>query len=209
MVRAETDAREVYAILLAAGVSRRFGGKNKLLEEIDGSPLVRRVAERLLGSRAAGVIVVTGFEAEHIAEALCGLDIDLVRNRDHGAGLSSSLRCGIAAIPEEAAGAMIVLADMPDITPAFADRLLDAFAQEGGARIVYPVRADGAQGNPVVWPARYFAELQSLSGDAGAKRLIARHEDATLRVPAAGDAPLRDIDTPGDLDAWRAGGKNR
>ena len=74
---------------------------------------------------------------------------------------------------------------------------------------MYPVRADGAQGNPVVWPVRYFAELQSLSGDAGAKRLIARHEDATLRVPAAGDAPLRDIDTPGDLDAWRAGGKNR
>lgn len=209
MAPAETDYPAVYAVLLAAGVSRRFGGDNKLLEEIDGSPLVRRVAKRLLGCRAAGVIVVTGFEADRIAEALCGLDLRFADNLDHGAGLSSSLARGVAAIPEAAAGAMIVLADMPDITPVFANRLLDVFAQAGGTKIVYPASGRRAQGNPVIWPARYFAELQNLSGDAGAKQLIARHEGQTLRVPARSDAPLRDIDTPGDLEAWRAGEKNR
>ncbi len=209
MGQAETGTLKVYAILLAAGASRRFGGKNKLLEKIDGAPLVRRVAERLLGSRLAGVVAVTGFEADRIAEALGGLDLRIVRNRDHDAGLSSSLRRGVAALPGDVAGAMIVLADMPDVTPVFADRLLDAFAQEGGARIVYPVSEGADQGNPVIWPARFFAELQSLSGDAGAKQLIARHESETLPVPAAGDAPLRGIDTAGDLEAWRAGNKRR
>ena len=208
MAQAESGTRDVYAILLAAGTSRRFGGGNKLLEDIDGSLLVRRVAERLLGSRLAGVVAVTGFEADLISDALRGTDLQIVHNRDHGAGLSSSLRRGVAAIPGTAAGAMIVLADMPDITPAFVNRLIEAFEQGGSARIVFPVSAEGAQGNPVIWPARYFEELQNLRGDGGAKSLIARYGHETLPVPAENDGLLRDIDTPGDLEAWRAGGKN-
>ena len=145
----------VYAVLLAAGASRRFGKDNKLLTGIDGTPLVRRVAQRLLASRAAGIIVVTGFEEKRISQALSGLDVQLAANPDYTAGLSSSIRCGVAALPDEAHGAMIVLADMPGLTTAFADRLLEAFAQSGATKIVYPAGARQAQGNPVIWPARW------------------------------------------------------
>ena len=190
----------VHAVLLAAGESRRYGGDNKLLIEIDGTPLVRRVAQRLLASRAAGVIVVTGFEAQRIGEALSGLDVRLAPNPDYAAGLASSLRCGVAALPEGACGAMIVLADMPGLTTAFLDRLLEVFAQAGASKIVYPASARRTQGNPVLWPARYFAQLQKLAGDAGAKQLIRQYADETLPVPADDEAMLRDIDTPGDLE---------
>ena len=197
------DNPAVYGVLLAAGTSRRFGGDNKLLIEIDGTPLVRRVAERLLASRVAGVIVVTGFDAERIGEALSGLDIQFAENPDFADGLASSLRRGVAALPEAATGAMIVLADMPGLTPTLADRLLEAFAQAGGTRIVYPVDARARQGNPVIWPARYFARLQQLSGDAGAKQLIRQYADETQGVPIDDEAMLRDIDAPGDLERFR------
>ncbi|MFQ5626779.1 MAG: NTP transferase domain-containing protein [Methyloligellaceae bacterium] len=198
MTSAANTSSAVYAVLLAAGASRRFGQDNKLLIEIDGTPLVRRLAERLLASRVAGVIVVTGFEAERIGEALSGLDIQFAENPDFADGLASSLRRGIAALPEGAAGAMIVLADMPGLTRALADRLLEAFAQTGGTGIVYPVGARARQGNPVIWPARYFEQLQQLSGDAGAKRLIRQYADETQPVAVECEAMLRDIDTLGD-----------
>ncbi len=118
------------AVLLAAGASRRFGGDNKLLADIGGTPLVRRVAEQLLSSRVAGVVVVTGFEGDKVRGSLAGLDIQLVENTDYADGLGSSLRCGVAALPKGVAGAMIVLADMPGITTALFDRLIGVFEQE-------------------------------------------------------------------------------
>ncbi|MCH8239401.1 MAG: nucleotidyltransferase family protein [Proteobacteria bacterium] len=193
----------VYAVLLAAGASRRFGKDNKLLIEIEGKPLVRRVAQRLLASRAAGVIVVTGFEAKRIAEALSGLDVQFAANPDYTAGLSSSIRCGVAALPEGAGGAMIALADMPGLTTALVDRLLAAFAQAGARKIVYPAGARQAQGNPVIWPARFFAQLQTLTGDAGARKLIGGNGDETRALRVDDEAMLRDIDTPGDLEQVR------
>jgi molybdenum cofactor cytidylyltransferase len=193
-----------YGVLLAAGASHRFGDDNKLLADIGGAPLVRRVAERLLASGTAGLIVVTGFEADKVRETLTGLDIQFADNPDFSEGLASSLRCGIAALPKGVAGAMIVLADMPGITTALVDKLISTFQQEGGKKIVFPTRGGGDQGNPVIWPAHFFAELQTLTGDAGAKHLISAHEADTLGVPVDDEDALSDIDRPEDLGNWRS-----
>lgn len=200
------DHPEVYAVLLAAGASRRFGKHNKLLARIDGTPLVRRVAEQLLASRAAGVIVVTGFEAGKVRGALTGLDVSFAGNPDFAEGLASSLKCGVAALGAGVAGAMIVLADMPGTAQALVDQLIAIFEEGSCEKIVYPARGGGAQGNPVIWPARYFAELQTLCGDAGAKQLISQYGDAARPVPLDNEASFGDIDTPGDLEAWREEG---
>ncbi len=187
------------AVLLAAGASRRFGGDNKLLADIGGTPLVRRVAEQLLSSRVAGVVVVTGFEGDKVRGSLAGLDIQFVENTDYAEGLASSLRCGVAALPKGVAGAMIVLADMPGITTALIDRLIGVFEKEACAKIVFPTRESGAQGNPVIWPSRFFKEMQSLKGDTGAKPLIAAHMQHTIGVRVEDEHALHDIDVPGDL----------
>ena len=200
---AEKGNGAVYAILLAAGASRRFGDENKLLCEFEGKPLARRVAEELVNSRVAGIITVTGFESDKVRGALAGLDMKFVENPDFTNGLASSIKCGVAALPANAAGAMIVLADMPGMGRAHFNLLISIFEEELSKKIVYPAREDGSQGNPVIWPAHYFDELQKLEGDAGAKQLIRHYQDKTRPVSVDNVKMLGDIDTPDDLKSWR------
>jgi len=195
----------ICGVLLAAGKSRRFGEANKLLVEIHGTPLVRRMAERLLESRLANVVVVTGFESERVRQALSGLHVQCVDNPDFETGLASSLRGGIGSVSDEASGAMIALGDMPGVTTALVDQLIDAFEGEESGKIVFPT-CDGRQRNPVIWPKRYFAPLLSLQGDSGAKRLISANQDAAFGVPVEDDAVFRDIDDPANLAKWRKEG---
>lgn len=197
---ADTGASGVYVILLAAGASKRFGKENKLLVEVSGAPLVQKVAKMLLASRAAEVVAVTGFEASKVAKALSGLKVKRAYNADYEDGLASSLRCGIDSLPVDARGAMVALADMPGVTARLVNRLIDTFEKAEGEKIVYPVDAEGRQGNPVIWPRRFFPDLLTLEGDKGAKALLEAYDDACVPVSVKGDAPFRDIDKPGDLE---------
>src|ERR1700761_5719400 len=97
--------RNITAVVLAAGRSTRMGGPNKLLAELAGKPLVRIVTEQALASAASSVVVVTGHQAAEVEKALAGLKVRFVRNPDFVAGLASSVRTGIAAVPAAAAGA--------------------------------------------------------------------------------------------------------
>jgi molybdenum cofactor cytidylyltransferase len=194
--------RPLAAIVLAAGRSTRMGGPNKLLAEISGRALVRIAAEAALASRARPVIVVTGHQRERVAAALAGLDVVLVHNPDYAAGLSTSLRAGIAAVPGEADGAIVLLGDMPQVDAALIDRLLAAFDPEKGALVVVPT-IDGKRGNPVVWSRRFFPELAAIDGDIGARHLIASYPEAVTEVPV-GKAALIDVDTPDALMAAKA-----
>lgn len=200
--RAKPAQAPVAAIVLAAGQSRRMGGPNKLLARFDGVPLVRRSVEATLASRASPVIVVTGHMEAETRAALDGLDVVLVHNPAYAEGLSSSLKCGLAAVPEEASGALVHLADMPGIDAAVIDRLIDAFCAGEGPAIVLPT-VSGKRGNPVLWSRHFFAELGSVTGDVGARHLIGRHEDAVRRIEIGAAAAL-DVDTREALEA--AGG---
>jgi len=196
--------RNVAVIVLAAGRSTRMGGPNKLLAELDGKKLVRIATEQALASKATGVIVVTGHQAELVEQALAGLDVKFVRNQDFAAGLASSVKAGIAAVPPDADGAVICLGDMPLIDAGLIDRLIDDFSAERGHLIVVPV-ADGRRGNPVLWSRRFFQELMTLDGDVGARHLIARHSEAVAEVAVQGEGAFLDIDTPQALEAARRG----
>jgi molybdenum cofactor cytidylyltransferase len=196
------DNRNVAAIILAAGRSTRMGGPNKLLAELSGKKLVRIATEQALASKAVEVIVVTGHQAELVEQALVGLKVKFVRNPNFAGGLASSVRAGIAAVSDNADGAVICLGDMPLIDAGLVDRLIDAFAPELGNLIVVPV-ADGRRGNPVLWSRRFFNELMTLDGDIGARHLIARHAEAVAEVPVEGNGAFLDIDTPQALEAAR------
>jgi molybdenum cofactor cytidylyltransferase len=196
--------RHVAAVILAAGRSTRMGGPNKLLAELGGKTLVRIVTEQALASKAQSVIVVTGHQAEQVEKALDGLNVKFVRNPDFAAGLASSVKAGVAAVADNADGAVICLGDMPLISAHLIDRLIEAFAPDRGNLIVAPV-SDGRRGNPVLWSRRFFNELMTLDGDIGARHLLAKHGEAVAEVPVEGFGAFLDIDTPQALEAAQRG----
>lgn len=209
--RAETDEAEegFAAVILAAGRSSRMGeGVNKLLAEVGGRPVIRRVAEAALASRARPVIVVTGHERARVEAALAGLDVIFVHNPDHATGMASSLRAGIAAVPETVAGALVVLGDMPLLAPGLLDRLMDAHAPTAGRLIAAPVEG-GQRGHPVLWSRRFFGELSALEGDVGARAILAANAELVAEVPVtAEEGAFLDVDTPRLLaEAREAAGK--
>ena len=182
-----------------------MGGPNKLAATIGGRPLSRIAAEAAVASRADPVVVVTGHEPDTVRAALDGLDVRFVHNPDYADGLSTSLRRGIAALPDDVDGAVVLLADMPGVDAAVVDRLIAAFDPAGGTLIVVPT-FEGKRGNPVLWSRRLFAELATVAGDTGGRHLIGANADAVAEVEI-GPAVALDVDTPEALAA--AGGEIR
>ncbi|RUV61342.1 4-diphosphocytidyl-2C-methyl-D-erythritol kinase [Mesorhizobium sp. M5C.F.Ca.IN.020.29.1.1] len=193
---------KVDVVLLAAGRSSRMGGPNKLLALFDGKPLVRRTAERALGSKASGIIVVTGHQRERVHAALSGLDVTFAGNPDFTEGLSSSLKAGIARVAGDAAGAMIMLGDMPGVSSADLDRLIDAFRKSEGQSVVRASH-EGKRGNPVLLPRSLFAAIAHLEGDTGARHLV-EAEGLDVVDVEIGKAASIDVDTREALEG--AGG---
>lgn len=192
-------ASKVHAIILAAGQSRRMGKSNKLLASFDGKTMVRQVAELATASGVAGITVVTGHEAKEVQDALSGIDVAFTSNPDFASGLASSLRCGIAALPADCSGAIILLADMPRITTAMIDRQIAAFNEASQTSIIQAT-SHGKRGNPVLWPSYYFDALKQISGDVGARHIIGQNTEQVIEVEL-GEAAALDIDTPEALRA--------
>lgn len=194
-------APRIAALVLAAGRSSRMGATNKLTAEIEGQPMVARAVDAALASDASPVVVVTGHEDNAVRAVLAGRKIEIVHNPDYAEGLSTSLRAGVQALPDDVDAIFVCLGDMPDITPTHLNRLAAAFDPEEGRTICVPTFS-GKRGNPVLWGAQYIAEMRDLKGDVGAKHLIGEHEDAVCEVPMPDEGIFRDIDTPDDLK-WR------
>jgi molybdenum cofactor cytidylyltransferase len=190
-------------VVLAAGRSTRMGGPNKLLAEIAHRPLVRIAAEEALKSRAKPVIVVAGHQRVEVEKVLAGLPISVVHNPDFADGLGTSLKAGIAAVPADADGAIVLLGDMPQVDAALIDRLIGVFDPDRGALVVVPT-FEGKRGNPVLWSRRFFPDLMAVEGDVGARHVIGRYGEAVVEVPVAGKAALVDVDTPEALIGVRA-----
>lgn len=192
----------VAVIVLAAGLGSRFGATPKLLAELDGAPLVRRVAKAAAASRAGPVIVVLGRAGKAVRGALAGLPVRLVENPDYAQGLATSLKAGFAALPVEAAGVIVCLGDMPLLGPDILDALVDAFEETPHAAAIVPVHG-GRRGNPVLLSRRLAPEIARLEGDRGAGPLLAARGD--VRELAWGDdRVLVDVDTPEALAALNA-----
>ncbi|HWM31052.1 MAG TPA: nucleotidyltransferase family protein [Methyloceanibacter sp.] len=197
---------EIAGIVFAAGRSTRMAPRNKLLAPIGGMPMIRRITAAILESGVSSVIVVTGYEADRIVDALNGLDVTIVTNPSYADGLSTSLKAGLEAVSPTADGALICLGDMPEIEIQVIDALLAAFT--GRDAICVPVHR-GRRGNPVLWGRNYFAEMIALTGDAGAKPLMARHANRLIEVEVEADSIFEDVDSPADLARLKQRGANR
>lgn len=197
--KASPDASgPVTAIVLAAGMSRRMGERNKLLLPVKGQPMVRIVVLQALQA-CEQVVVVLGHEAERVRAALADLPVVFVRNPDYAEGMGTSVAIGARMVPSGHA-ALVCLGDMPGVTASVMRALADAGAS--GVAACRPVHG-GRPGNPVWWAPEQIAALRGLSGDEGARALLAglREQERLCEVPVEAPGVLWDVDTP---EAFRA-----
>lgn len=171
-------------------------GADKLLEPVQGRPLLRRQAEQAL---ATGHPVLVSLRPQDRARrnALTGLPVTILEVPDAATGLSASLRAAARTVQT----ALLVLpGDMPDLTTADLAQVIAAFAQAPDQ--CHRGASGDRPGHPVIFPARLLPEFAGLTGDEGARAILARHGAKLVPLPQA--HALTDLDTPEDWANWRA-----
>lgn len=191
------EATTVEALILAAGRSSRMRDGHKLLRTWRGRPLVAAVVDRLQAGGFERPYLVSGHRHREVEEAVAGR-VRAVHNPDFAFGMSTSLRRGVAALPEACAGVLVCLGDMPSILPVTIRVLVDAFRRTDGRALCVPVMA-GRRGHPVLIGRAFFAEIHDIEGDRGAKALLAGHPESVVEVEVEDPGIFADVDTEQDL----------
>lgn len=193
------DSEKIAVLILAAGSSRRMIGTNKLLESVGGLPMLEHAVRSALSSKADYVAVVTGHDAKFIERRLEQYDVKIVRNADYVSGVLGSIRLGLAVLPPDIAGAVVLPADMPAFTEEYIDKLIDAFDFSAKRRPVVVPTFKSVRHNPVLWPRDLFKVVKIVPEDAQYVPALIEHSDYIKEIPLKDDLPLTDINTRGDL----------
>jgi molybdenum cofactor cytidylyltransferase len=196
-VTAHSAAARFASVVLAAGQSRRMG-RNKLLLPLAGEPLVRRACRRALAAGLHPLVVVVGHESERVRAALAGLDCCFAYNPDLAGTMSGSLHRGLEALPAAADGAVIMLADMVNVT----ENMLRAvvLAAQTSAALLVSSRYGQTLAPPVLFRRALFAELLASGGEGCGKAVVERQREHALYIDWPPDA-LIDVDTPEEFAA--------
>lgn len=182
-------------------------GRDKLMQEVDGVPLIRRQAAR---ARAASLLVGVTLAASHPERlvAIAGLDLESCVLPDAAEGMAASLRHAARRAQTCTGSAtvtaiMVVPADMPDLTTADMRRMIDAHTAEPTA-ILRGTAVDGTPGHPVLFPRDLWPDLLTLHGDQGARPVLAQFAARVTPVALPGTHATTDLDTPEDWADWAA-----
>jgi molybdenum cofactor cytidylyltransferase len=188
------DTPTLYAIVLAAGASSRFGSPKQLVR-VDGRPLMHTVVSRAVEICGHSTMVVLGANAGELAPLLRHSPATIVINRDWSEGLASSIRAGVSRLPGSCSGVMLVLADQAAVTAEDLRRLAGTWRRQPDYMVA--AQYGSTLGAPAIFPNACFRDLSDLRGDRGANALFRRNPDRVVRVPMDSAAP--DIYTPEDL----------
>jgi len=189
-------------IVLAAGASHRFG-QNKLLIPLGGHAVLYHALQAALTAPLDPVILVLGYESDKALQALEELrgspKLRVLKNSHWAQGRAESLKLGLAAVPAHAPGAVVLLGDMPLMTPALIARVAQAFLR--AHTLCFPIYR-GLPGRPVAIPRELFGEFAQLCGDASGLPILQKYWERAIKIELAPDEePTQwDIDTPEDLE---------
>ena len=179
-------------VVMAAGNSLRFGG-NKLLQEIEGLPMIRRALSSIPTEQLHAITVVTQYTA--IAEMAADFGFSSVINSHPEWGISHTIALGIRSMPDVDA-ILFLVADQPWLKKNSVERLLETFRRHPDK--ITALAHNGKRGNPCIFPAEFFPQLRSLRGDTGGSHVIRQYPERLLLVEADADE-LKDIDTKDEL----------
>ena len=189
----------LYALVLAAGDSSRFGSAKQLVR-VAGRPLLHTAVTRAAEVTGNALIVVLGAGAARLAPLLKHSPGSIVINREWREGLGSSIRAGVAKLPPACNAVMLLLADQAAVTADDLRRLVGTWRKQ--PQCIAAALYGGVSGAPAIFPRSAFRELCELRGDVGARALLRRNAARVVRVPMPSAAI--DIDTPEDLLALEA-----
>ncbi|MFK8068063.1 MAG: nucleotidyltransferase family protein [Gammaproteobacteria bacterium] len=197
--RPENMPDDLYAIILAAGESSRFGSA-KQLALWENDYLINHTINLVNSIFAEKVIVVLGANAELIKKAAKLESVNVLINNDWQKGLSSSIKTGILNVPKSAKAAMIFLADQPLLEVSSIKKIIATYKKNSDKIVASDYKSNHkiTQGVPAIFPIKHFVELMNLEGDVGARNLLKKHQSELLTV-AVPEAML-DIDTKQDLE---------
>ena len=189
-------------LILAGGSSTRMGDRNKLLEIVEGQPLLRLQAWRALkASRDVTVLMRPGQPA--LKRAIAGLPVRLLTASEAIEGIGGSIRVGTRAHLRHKCFLMM-LADLVEIEANDMRKVIAARATDHGPWAWRGATEDNKPGHPILFEQSIYADLLNMRGDTGASEILAQHADKVKLVPLPGQRARLDLDTPEDWDAWRA-----
>jgi molybdenum cofactor cytidylyltransferase len=191
----------IAGVVLAAGSSSRMG-RNKLLLELGGETLVRRVVGRALAAGLDPVFVVLGHESDRVLAELEGLPCRPLFNASHARGVRTSLQTGVyQAAAHEADALVVILADMPHVSAEMIATLVEHYR---AARPLLVVSSYGdVDAPPILYSRALFGDLLAIPEDRCAKQVVRRYRAEAVAVSWP-PGSLRDIDVAEDYDEVRA-----
>ena len=186
-------------VVLAAGKSTRMHGRNKLLANIEGVPMIRRVVQAALSAKVDEVIVVLGWEEEKIRSAIAGLDCKIVVNRNFEEGQSSSVRVGLTGVNPSSRAVLILPGDVAKIETGSINKVVDKYYHEGCPIVIAGHK--GRSGHPILLDKRFFPEIQCINEETfGLKAIVKKHQNEICLIEAGFPNVLKDVDTAEDLE---------
>lgn len=185
----------IWAVILAAGESRRMGTQ-KLLLPFGETTVVGAVVGTALASRVDRILAVLGADRDAVRQGLEPLGIDLAVNEDYAKGMLSSVQAGFRALPADAEAAVVMLGDQPFLPTRVVDAVVEAFRRSGRG-IVVPA-FQGRRGHPVLVDLKYRDEVLALDPADGLRRLMRAHPEDVFEAEVEDANILRDMDVPED-----------
>jgi len=186
------NLEDVWAIILAAGESKRMGFP-KMLLEFDGITMIERVMSNVIGSMVVNAVVVLGSESEKIIKLVEKTSLSSCYNRNYKEGMLSSVKCGFRQISGDTAAVLVFQGDQPFITPLIINSLIEAF-RGSDKGIVVPVY-NKKRGHPLLVANKYFKEVQLIDASDGLRVLAQRFPEDVLEVDTSEPGIIRDFDT--------------
>lgn len=188
---------KMVGILLAAGLSKRFGS-NKLLFNIENQPLVRRTACCLLNAGLADLMVIVGHQADQVVEVLTNLPVRCLINQQYQLGRMSSVHVGWENLPDDAEGVLICPADLPLLEVMDVQKIISAY-QRSHKSLIIPY-FNQQRGHPIIISAEHRQAILNYLPRGGCRSFIADHPQLVQPLEMDSSNIITDLDEQQDID---------
>ncbi len=196
----ETPAKKnIAALILSAGQSKRMGKDNKLLLSYGDETVISHICRQIKGAGIDRIFAVTGHQKDDIEKEVSRHDVICFHNDLYEEGMSTSVKLGVSSLPKDVDAVVILLGDMPQITSDILRKIIDAYDPFEGRSIIVP-HHKGKRGNPILWDRGFFNDFERLNGDMGAKMLLNEYSEYSVEVDVDSNGIFLDIDT---LEAYQ------